>query len=333
MRKRRNLLIVAALAACMILLKGAWDTFDLARRKPPQHGAVTNNPTAARLEARVRTLSAEIGPRNDRYPQGLAAAAEYVRAEFEHAGYSVHEQTYSVHAPIPAPTMKNLIATIPAQSPDAPVLVIGAHYDTAFETPGADDNASGVAALLELARELKGIKSRVEIRFVAYSTEEPPFFGGPEMGSAVHARSLKAENRKVLGMIGLEMLGYYDDAKGSQKYPLLLSLFFPDTADYVGAVSNLESRPFLRALARGFRPPRGLRVVTASLPQWVGEITLSDHKNYWDEGFPAVMITDTAFLRNVHYHQTTDTAEKLDYARMADATEGLAAAIRRLVQE
>jgi hypothetical protein len=332
--RMRNLALFGAAVFAAILLKTAWDDYDLARRRPPQRRLDSDDPAAARLEAHVRRLAGEIGRRSDRRPDGLEAAANYIRGEFARAGYAASEQPYTVVPPGAAEyAMKNLIAVLPAASPDAPVLVLGAHYDTALDTPGADDNASGVAALLELARSLRGLKSAVEIRFVAYATEEPPYFGTEEMGSAVHARALKKEGRRVLGMIGLEMLGYYDDAKGAQKYPPLLSPFFPDTADYVGAVSNLSSRAFLKSLARGYAPPRGTRLITASLPEWIGEITLSDHRNYWREGFPAVMVTDTAFLRNVRYHQTSDTPDTLDYARMADATAGLEAAVRALAEK
>ncbi len=328
-----KLTVFGMFAIAAILVKSAWDTYDLARRHPAPHLGIKSDPEALRLKASVRQLSAVIGRRNYRYPRGLASTAAYIRGEFRNAGYNVRAQSYFVHPPgFGELRMENFIATIPAASSGAPVLVIGAHYDTAFETPGADDNASGVAVLLDLARRLKDCSSRVEIRFVAYSTEEPPFFGGPEMGSAVHAQALKAEGRTVLGMVGLEMLGYYDDAKGSQKYPMLLSLFLPNTADYIGVVSNLPSRSFMKEFVNGFRPPQGTRLIAASLPEWVGEITLSDHRNYWDEGFPAVMVTDTAFLRNVHYHQTSDTPEKLDYRRMADVTAGLEHAIRSLVE-
>lgn len=147
------------------------------------------------------------------------------------------------------------------------------------------------------------------------------------MGSAFHAASLKAEGRRVEGMISLEMLGYYNAAEGSQKYPPFLSPFFPSRANFIGAVSNLGSRAFLRRFTRSFKPTNNLLVVAASLPGWITEIGLSDHKCYWDEGFPGVILTDTSFLRYSHYHMTTDTPDKLDYSRMADVVNGLEAAI------
>jgi hypothetical protein len=150
------------------------------------------------------------------------------------------------------------------------------------------------------------------------------------MGSAFHAAALKEEGRVVKGMLSLEMLGYYSDAKGSQRYPWPLSLFYPDTADFIGLVSDLSSRAFLKEFRAGFKTPKGTKHVASSLPAWIGEITLSDHKCYWDEGFPALLVTDTSFLRYPHYHLMSDTAEKLDYERMADVVDGLEAALEAL---
>lgn len=275
----------------------------------------------------MRALAGDIGPRHHGRPDALRAAERYVRESLAAPGYAVQEQAYAAGGG----QARNFIAALPGASSAGPVLVVGAHYDTVPGTPGADDNASGVAALLELGSRFRGREpGRVELRFVAFGTEEPPHFGGEEMGSVVHARSLKAEGREVLGMASLEMLGYYDERPGSQRYPPPLSLFYPDTADYIGLVSNLASRRFLKDFAAGFKPPRGTRAISAALPGWVGEIALSDNSSYWNEGFPAVMVTDTSFLRYPHYHAATDTPEKLDYARMADVVDGLEAAIERL---
>jgi hypothetical protein len=333
-KKIFNLVFFALLVFAAILIHGTWNLYDIARRPLPHHETPPKNSAASRLEARVRKLAGEIGRRNYEHASALNAAAEYIRRELTSAGYAVQEQPYSVRPPgtaIGSP-MRNLIAVLPAGAANAPVLVIGAHYDTAPNTPGADDNASGIAILIELAQRLKDLKGNVEIRFVAFSTEEPPFFGTPQMGSAWNAHALKAEGRPVAGMVSLEMLGYYDESKGSQKYPPGLSLFFPDRGNFVGAVSNLRSRKFLSNVTQGYAPPLGTPMVKAGLPEWIGEIGLSDHKCYWNEGFPAVMITDTAFLRYAHYHGPTDTPEKLDYVRMADVTVGLEAALRGFVQ-
>lgn len=310
------------------------EMYSLARLPSPARAAPAS-PGEKRLAADVQALVGGIGPRNYAHPAGLARAEAFMKKSLIGAGYSVEEQPYVVRPPgmsIDVP-MRNFIATLPGASSAAPVLVIGAHYDTALETPGADDNASGSAALLELARRFKGKSGAVEVRFVAYGSEEPPFFGTKQMGSAFHARSLKAEGRAVLGMVSLEMLGYYDDAPNSQKYPPLLSLFYPSRGNFIGAVSNIRSRGFLRRFSKVFTPTNNLLVVSASLPGWITEIGLSDHKCYWDEGFPALILTDTSFLRYTHYHMTTDTPEKLDYARMNDVVNGLEAAIVKLQSE
>ena len=331
LRKARNLALFAAAVVVLLVGKRLWDMSALAR-VPLAKPMTTTVPAAARLEKHVRALAGEIGVRHYGRPESLKKAEDYVRTAFKSAGYTVVEQEYTVHPPNAAQAvMRNFTVVVPASSPDAAVLVVGAHYDSAPETTGADDNASGVAAMLELARRFHGRSGGgVELRFVAYSTEEPPFFGSAQMGSAFHAKALKVEGRAVKGMLSLEMLGYYSDAPGSQKYPPPLSLFYPDRANFVGIVSNIGSRRFLKELVAGFKPPKGTKHISAALPGFIGEIGLSDHKCYWDEGFPAVIVTDTSFLRYPHYHLMSDTPEKLDYARMADVVDGLEAALEAL---
>jgi hypothetical protein len=332
--KRRRLLklgLFSVFAACAIAGLRALDTYRLARLPPPPR-ATPETAAEKRLAADVGILAGDIGPRNYAHPAALARAEAHMKSSLSRAGYTVEEQPYTVRPPgmsadVP---MRNFIAVLPASNPGAPVLVIGAHYDTARDTPGADDNASGSAVLLELARRFAHQRPEaVEVRFLAYGSEEPPFFGTKQMGSVFHARALKAEGRPVVGMISLEMLGYYNDAPGSQKYPPFLSLFYPNRANYVGAVSDLSSRAFLRSFSKVFTPSK-VPVVAASLPAWITEIGLSDHKSYWDEGFPGLILTDTSFLRYTHYHMTTDTPERLDYRRMADVVDGLEAAITTL---
>lgn len=280
----------------------------------------------------MRFLAGDIGLRNYAHPEGLQKAEDFVRKSLAAPGYAVAEQEYRVRPPnAPEALMRNFTVVVPGAKADAPVLVVGAHYDSAPTTPGADDNASGVAALLELARRFRGREGgALELRFVAYSTEEPPFFGSAQMGSGEHARALKAEGRAVAGMLSLEMLGVYSDAPRSQRYPAGLSLFFPDTADFIGLVSNLSSRAFLKRFVAGFKTPQGTKHIAASLPEFIRDIRRSDHACYWEQGFPAILVTDTSFLRYEHYHRMTDTPEKLDYRRMADVVDGLEAALESL---
>lgn len=330
-RKARRLALFGVAVAAALAGKRLWDMRAVAAL-PMSSPMPAVSPAAQRLEADVRALSMDIGPRNYLFPESLKKAEAHVKAGFAKAGYAVAEQEYRVRPPgVAESAARNFTVVVPAARPDAPVLVVGAHYDSAPETRGADDNASGTAAVLELARRFQGrAGGAVELRFAAFSTEEPPFFGTRQMGSAFHAAALKKEGRAVKGMLSLEMLGYYSDVKGSQRYPWPLSLFYPDTADFVGLVSDLSSRAFLREFRSGFKTPKGTKHVASSLPSWIGEITLSDHKCYWDEGFRAILVTDTSFLRYPHYHLMSDTAEKLDYERMADVVDGLEAALEAL---
>jgi hypothetical protein len=279
---------------------------------------------AARLRRHVQTLAGEIGERNHQAkPAALARAEAYVKEELEAAGHKVSVQEYPAG---PGFTGRNYEAVIPALKPGAPVLVLGAHYDSADGTPGADDNASGVAVLLELARVLK--PGPLELRLVAYGNEEPPYFWTPAMGSVHHAKLLKSEGRKVVGMVSLEMLGHYDDVPGSQKYPKVIAWLYPNTADFLGVVGTFgPSADFLKRFASGLKPPAGLKVLSSRLPRIIPEIGYSDNWSYWKEGLPAVMVTDTSFLRYPHYHTAQDTPDRLNYERMADAAAGIEAAV------
>jgi Zn-dependent M28 family amino/carboxypeptidase len=209
-------------------------------------------------------------------------------------------------------------------------IVVGAHYDTVFGTPGADDNASGVAALLEMVLQLKGQRSERALKFVFFPNEEPPFFPDAGMGSAAYAAALRRDGVRVHVMLSLEMLGYYSDAPGSQHYPPGLAVFYPKRGNFIGFVSNLRSRKRMAAVKRAFQKSSNFPCESLAAPEWTVVVGLSDHRSFWSQGFPALMVTDTAFMRNPHYHRSTDTAETLDYARFAQVTQGLVDAVRRL---
>ena len=303
------------------------------RIRHPRRPLPTGTGPAARLARRVFELSVRIGERNPDHPGALKAAEAYVESEMRKAGYRPLSQEYRLGGPHDARIRpRNIAAILPGTGPGAPVFVVGAHYDTAPGTPGADDNATGVAALLELAARLKSRPGKAEVRFVAFSTEEPPYFGSSHMGSAHYARALKNEGRAVIGMISLEMLGFYSDADGSQSYPPIIGLFYPDRGDFIGLVSDLGSRHFLKTFAAQCRPPRGTRVVSSALPKIIPAITFSDHWPFWRQGFQALMVTDTAFLRYIHYHRPTDLPENLDFERMADVVDGLERAVTALTR-
>ena len=311
----------------------AFHRHNLSSLPHPDRVLPVGDTTQARLAAHVQTLAGTIGERNLFEPAAWAKAADYVEGEFKKAGFEPKSQAYSVYyeRKEPYPT-RNIEVVIPADRTDAPVFVVGGHYDSAPGTPGADDNASGTAAVLELARRFKGKPGKVELRFVAFSTEEPPFFGTEQMGSAHYAMELAKEKREVAGMLSLEMLGYYSDEPHSQSYPLFLSLFYPSRANYMGAVANLRSRKLLKAFKKGWNPPKNLPLVAAALPELIPEITYSDQLWFWNHKWPGLMITDTAFSRNPHYHQVTDKPPQLDYDRFADAVDGLEAAIAALTR-
>lgn len=289
-----------------------------------------NDSPAGRLWADVRHLAETIGDRNAGRPEEVAKAADFIAARFKALGYEPMTQRYALPFGGVISDHLNIAAVLPGSGPEAEVLVVGAHYDTFPGTPGADDNASGVAAMLELARRLRGTSGQAELHFVAFANEEPPFFGTQEMGSYRYAGLLRQQKRRVAGMLSLEMLGYYSDAPQSQTYPPLMAAFYPSTADFIGFASNWRSWFFLRRLKAAYPVPERPRLMTVALPAWTGAVSLSDNLSFWRHGFPAVMVTDTAFLRYRHYHAKTDTPEKLDYVRMAAVVDGLESALRTL---
>lgn len=271
------------------------------------------------LETHVKKISENFFPRDSENTYNLDKTAEYIKAQLKQYSLETTEQKYTASGK----EYKNIIARF--GSLGKPVLVIGAHYDSCGELPAADDNASGVAGLIELARLLTlEPLNNIEIQLVAYSTEEPPFFGSNDMGSYVHAESLHRDNRQVIGMLSLEMIGYFSDEWGSQNLPsYLMRLFYPSRGNFIAVVSDFTSYSFTRAVKTGMQRDPKLSVYSINGPPSFYGIDYSDHRNYWKFGYPAVMITDTAFLRNKAYHTMGDTYDKLDYRRMAEVVNGV----------
>jgi Zn-dependent M28 family amino/carboxypeptidase len=227
--------------------------------------------------------------------------------------------------------MLNIVATFGPETPER--IVVGAHYDTFMDYPGADDNASGVAGLLELARMLGQAPPSLRVELVAFTLEEPPFFRTDAQGSAVHAESLRAKDVRVRAMLNLEMIGCFSDAPGSQAFPLpLLKLWYPDTGNFIVVVGQLGRGALVRDVKRAMRGASDLPVHSINAPAFIPGVDFSDHLSYWERGYPAVMITDTAFYRNPRYHTAQDTPATLDYARMAKVTDGVHAAVRTLAR-
>ena len=275
------------------------------------------------LRETVRYLSQEIGPRSYLDVRKLTEAADYIEARFRSSGCRTARQPFTLHGD----TYYNVIAE--RGGPGDGILVIGAHYDTVVGTPGADDNASGVAGLLELARLSSENPSQRVVRYVAFSLEEPPAYMTSRMGSFVYAKSLSDGGVKVYGMISLEMLGYFSDRPGSQYYPSsLFKLFYPGRGDFIAFVGNLSSRPFTRKVKDAFKSASTLPVQSLNTFSLVPGVDFSDHRSFWKFGYPAFMVTDTAFYRNPHYHTRSDAPEILDYGRMAELVTGLHKALR-----
>jgi len=279
------------------------------------------------LAAHVRMLAADIGERNLYRYDALCAAASYVEGQLSEPGFPVRSQRFDVTGR----EVRNLEVEVPGRG-SGPILVIGAHYDSAPGTPGANDNASGVAALIELARRLHGASPSRAIRLVAFVNEEPPWYRTANMGSVRHARALAADGVEVAGMLSLETVGYYDDAPGSQRYPFPFSLFYPDTGNFIGFIGNVRSRHLTRQAVRAFRAHGGFPSEGAAVPSDVPGVGWSDHWSFWQQGWPAVMVTDTAPFRYPHYHESTDTPDRVDYDRLARVVEGLEAVIRALAE-
>jgi Zn-dependent M28 family amino/carboxypeptidase len=277
------------------------------------------------LRADVEMLGGQIGERNlNRYPQ-LQAAAEFIENSFMGAGLQPRRDSY---------TLKNLLchnieAEIHGSSPE--IILIGAHYDSVFGAPGANDNGSGVAAMLALAHRFAGRSTSQTLRFVAFVNEEPPFFQTPQMGSFVYASRCKQRGDKIAAMISLETIGYFSDAPNSQSYPAPgLGMFYPTTGNFIAFVGNVRSRPLLRRALSIFRAQEKIPSEGAALPDFIPGVSWSDQWSFWKHDYPAIMITDTAPFRYRPYHEPTDTPDKLDYDRFALVVSGMEKVIRDL---
>ncbi|MGJ0483124.1 MAG: M28 family peptidase [Methylomicrobium sp.] len=275
--------------------------------------------TPQQLQNHVEKLAGEIGEHNIFYPEALAAAAGYITEQWRNLGYGVRTQSYQVRAG----DCSNLEVTCPGSKPSEDVILIGAHYDSVSGSPGANDNGSGVAALLELSRLFKETPPPVTLRFVAFVNEEPPFFFWNKMGSMIYAKAAKRRGDRIRYMISLETIGYYNSKPDSQRYPPLLKYFYPDIGNFIAFVSNLGSGRFMRHCLRNFTAASDFPVQSIAAPSFIPGISWSDHMAFWRHGFKAFMITDTAPFRYPYYHTSEDTPDKLDYTSFAQVANGL----------
>ena len=286
-----------------------------------------NNISLSAVEQRLRKhvwmLAEEIGERNDDNTSSLEKSADYIETSFRESGLAPQIQAYGDR------DYRNIIAEIKGEGPDDGIILVGAHYDTVWLSPGADDNASGVAVMLELARLLAGKHFQKTIRFAGFTNEEHPFADTDMMGSRVYSRRVFENRGKITVMYSLEMLGYYSDEASSQLYPAPLKWFYPDRANFIAFVANIHSGLSLIHSLCAFRrysgfPVQGLIMSERLIP----DIRRSDHASFWDLGYPAIMITDTAQYRNKNYHSVGDVPRTLDYTKMARLVSGL---VRMLV--
>jgi Zn-dependent M28 family amino/carboxypeptidase len=279
----------------------------------------------AELQADVQKLGAEIGERNIPRYSALIAATEFIEKSFADAGLKSRRDTYDMHGR----ACHNIEAEIPGASRE--IILVGAHYDSVYGAPGANDNGTGVAAVLALARRFAGEVPQKTLRFVAFVNEEPPYFQTPEMGSLVYAGRCKARDDRIEAMISLETIGYFSDALHSQTYPSPgLGAFYPRTANFIGFVGNIRSRRLLKRALETFRDARKLPSEGAAVPAFIPGVGWSDHWAFWQNGYPAIMVTDTALFRYPHYHEPTDTPDKIDYDRFTLVVSGMERVVAEL---
>jgi hypothetical protein len=283
---------------------------------PPAPASSSDSAIAERLRSHVVELAGRIGPRGVGRYDALRRAEDYIERTLTEMGYKVASQPFTVE--------NREVRNIEVEKPGSKhIVVIGAHYDSAGPTPGANDNGSGVAATLELAREFKERTTASTLRFVFFVNEEPPYFQSDHMGSLVYARRCRSRGEDVRAMLSLETIGYYSDERGSQTYPIGFHPGYPDTRNFLGFVSDLRSAGLLRRVVRTFRNNTDLPAQGAAAPSAIPGVGWSDHWAFWQQGYRAVMVTDTAPYRYPWYHSSGDTPDKLDYDRFARAFKGL----------
>ena len=261
-------------------------------------------------------------------PDALEVAARYIENNLSAAGYAVDSQHYAVERT----EVRNVAAQISGAGRAGEIIVVGAHYDSVIGSPGANDNGSGVAALLELARLLKDARPARTVRFVAFVNEEPPFYRSDAMGSRQYARRSRERGENVVAMFSLETIGWYSDRPGSQHYPPPLGLLYPSAGNFIAFVSNLSSRGLLHQAIGGFRRHATLASEGVAAPSFLPGVDWSDQWSFWQEGYPALMVTDTAPYRYPYYHTAEDTPDKVDYERLARVVTGLAGMLGELAQ-
>lgn len=280
------------------------------------------------IRSHIKALAGDIGERNVFHPQALRRAAAYIEQTWQKQGYRVARQEYQTKGE----TIANLEVSHAGTDPAAGIVLVGAHYDSVVGSPGANDNGTGVAALLEIARQLTTRKLCRTVHLVAFVNEEPPFFKTASMGSQVYAKMARTRGDDIRAMLCLETIGYFSDAPDSQHYPPLFNLFYPERGNFIGFVSDFRSRPLLKQTVAAFRAASDFPLEYVSTFAFIPGVDWSDHWSFWREGIPAVMVTDTAPYRYPYYHTPLDTVDKVSYPELARVTEGLLAVVTALAQ-
>ena len=326
-RRRDIYLLLVLLVAGLVVW---WFMIQMPGKNSPALLALTPEEIALRgeLVSDVQTLAGQIGERNFRRYKELMAASDFIEKSFSMAGLPSRRDTYKVQGA----NFDNIEAEIKGTRSE--ILLVGAHYDSVLGSPGANDNGSGVAALLALARRFAGKPCARTVRFVAFVNEEPPMFqAAGEMGSYVYAGRCRASGDRIEAMMSLETIGYYSNALHSQRYPLLgLGLLYPTTGNFVGFVGNVSSRALVREAIGQFRRHAQVPAQGAAMPSIIPGVGWSDQWAFWQHGYPGIMITDTAPFRYPHYHAASDTPDKLDYDTMARVVQGLEKVIDHLAR-
>jgi Zn-dependent M28 family amino/carboxypeptidase len=272
-----------------------------------------------RLEGHVRGLAGEIGERNVFHPGRLDMAAEYLETTLLGLGHRVRSQPFETAGV----AVRNLEIELPGHSRHTETVVVGAHYDSVIGSPGANDNATGVAAVIELSRMLAERELPRTVRLVLFANEEPPFYLTGDMGSLHYARRAREHGDRIVGMLSLETIGYFSDEEGSQSYPFPFSFFYPSRGNFLGFVGNLASRDLVRRAVGSFRRHSPLPSEALAAPGWITGVGWSDHWSFWQQGYPGVMVTDTALFRYEPYHTARDTPDRVRYAHLARVVSGL----------
>jgi len=316
----------------LLLLLMVWSWLSMIRMPLQSYRgdlpALTEQEISLRDQLRrdVRVLGEEIGERNVYRPAEFERTVRFIEESFTQSGYTVRRHSYQVSG-VDCP---NLEVEIRGGDQAGEIVVVGAHYDSVGGCPGANDNGSGVAALLALARSLAGSAPGRTIRLVAFPNEEPPYFWTSQMGSLVYARACRERGDRIVGMLSLETIGCYSDAPGSQKYPAPLGFFYPSEGNFIAFVGNYASRKLVRRSITCFRREVKFPSEGAALPGAIPGVGWSDHWSFWQADYPALMVTDTAPFRYPEYHTAQDLPGKLDYDRMTRVVAGLEIVIREL---